>query len=454
MAAPAVVEAEAGARGERAPVSAWYALAVLVAVSLFAFVDRQIINLVAPALQRDIGLSDVQLGIMHGLGLALCASVAAYPIGWASDRFGRRLVLGCCVLFWSMATAACAFQTSFTGIFITTAGVAIGEAALAPVIFSMMPDLFPERQRNTANFIFFGVALLGVSLGLGLGGAMLGLLEASHAALPSFLAGMQSWRVALILAALPGPLFVLLLASIRMRSERDRIARLAPQSEAATDRVIPFLKQHGKLFVCIYLGIFAYNMPLGATFAWLPIAMPRMFPGFVISSLGVPLGITVGIGSIVGLVLAPLGLKLFGGDAHLKPLRIARFYLVCAGIPALLMLFAQAPWHLYACVGAQLTFLLAAGALMPGILQQLAPPMLRSRLISVLGICTAIAGGLGPMMVGMLSGLFDTPRGLVIATVIVAFPAWLIAATLISAAMKPFVATAAAIRSTSNDATP
>ncbi len=87
--------------------------------------------------------------------MALFASAAGYPIGWLADRFGRRLILGICIVVWSISTAACAFQYSYFGLFATTAGIAIGEAALGPIIFSMLPDLFPERQRNTANFIFF-----------------------------------------------------------------------------------------------------------------------------------------------------------------------------------------------------------------------------------------------------------------------------------------------------------
>src|SRR3546814_18504123 len=88
----------------KAPLSAWYGLFVLVMTTLFAFVDRQILNLVGPSLQTSLGFTDFQIGMLQGLGLAIFASVAAYPMGWLADRFGRRLILAVGIICWSLAT--------------------------------------------------------------------------------------------------------------------------------------------------------------------------------------------------------------------------------------------------------------------------------------------------------------------------------------------------------------
>lgn len=441
------VSATSAPKRQSAPASAWYALGVLIATTLFAFVDRQIINLIAPSLQKDLGISDLQLGIMHGLGLALFASAAAYPIGWLADRYGRRLVLGSCIMVWSLSTAACAFQTSFAGIFAATAGIAIGEAALTPVIFSMLPDLFPERQRNTANFIFFGVALLGVAAGLGLGGATLELLENSHQSLPAIFSGLESWRIALILVAMPGPLFVLLLMTIRMKGSVDRSSGKDVSGDAAgAGKMLPFLRAHRRTIACIYGAIFVYGMPLGGALSWLPVAMPRAFADVEASSVGMQMGIAIGIGSIVGLIVPAVGMKLLGGDPDLKPLRLARVFLAAASLPMFFLLVAWEPWQVYAAAGVQLACLLATGALMPGVLQNLAPPNLRSRMLSLLGICGAISGGLAPMLVGAMSGLFDAHRGLFTAIVIVGAPGWILAAVLMSMARRPYARMIATLR--------
>ncbi|SEH13924.1 Predicted arabinose efflux permease, MFS family [Sphingopyxis sp. YR583] len=428
----------------KAPVAAWYALAVLIGTTLFAFVDRQILNLVAPMLQKELGLSDVQLGMLHGLTFVLFASVASYPIGWLSDRYGRRIILAGCIMLWSASTALCAFQTSFTGLFIANAGIAIGEAALTPIVFSMIPDLFPERQRNTANFTFFAATLLGAAAGFGLGGVLLDWLASHHQTLPAALADMSGWRVALLLAAAPGPAFVLLLATIRIRPALTSAAA-DTHMEPELTRFLPFMKQHWRTFACIYGLIAAYGFALNSAFTWLPIAIPRVF-GTASSTVGMELGGTVALATIAALLLPPVGARLLRGDDATKSLRLARIFLTAAIVPTPLLLVATTPWHVYASAGLQCMFGVATAALMPGILQQIAPAQLRSRLLSLLGIFSAISTGLAPVLVGALSSLLSETRGIFIAIVIVALPGWLLAALIVSAAKRPFVATMASIK--------
>src|SRR3546814_10917773 len=117
--------------------------------TLFAFVVRQMLSLVAPALQTSLGFSDLQLGMLQGLGMAVFASVASYPMGWLADRYGRRLILALGVACWSLATGLFAFQQSFGGLFAATIGIAIGEAGLEPIVFALIPDLFFEDRKST-----------------------------------------------------------------------------------------------------------------------------------------------------------------------------------------------------------------------------------------------------------------------------------------------------------------
>ncbi len=93
-----------GAHGpaSRASALAWYGLFVLLLTTLFAFVVRQMLALIAPSLQASLGVSDLQIGLLQGLGMAIFASVASYPMGWLADRFGRRLILAIGVACWSL----------------------------------------------------------------------------------------------------------------------------------------------------------------------------------------------------------------------------------------------------------------------------------------------------------------------------------------------------------------
>lgn len=433
----------AATREPGAPASAWYALGVLIATTLFAFVDRQILNLIAPTLQEELHLSDFELGALQGLGLALFASAAGYPIGWLADRYGRRRVLAACVVLWSASTAFCAFQSTFAGMFAGTAGIAIGKSALGAIVFAMMPDLFPERQRNTANYIFFTVVLFSAAAGFALGGAMLGWLERHPLSLP-LLSGMESWRVALILVAVPGPLIALLLGTISMRGATARAVKAAGSSPELGE-FLPFVRSNWRTIACLYGMIAAYSLPLSSGFNWFSIAMPRIF-GTEVSSVGPQLGAATAVGIAIGLLLPPLGARFMPGEPRLRPLNLARIFFLAATAPTLFVLVATTPGQIYAATAAQYALGIATGALMPGVIQQIAPARLRARMLALLGIVGAVASGSAPMLVGALSGLFPDARGILAAITIVSLPGWVIAAVLISLARKPLLITMDAVK--------
>lgn len=425
----------------RAPAAAWLALAVLVATTLFAFVDRQIITLVAPPLQLSLGLTDLELGAIQGLGLAIFAGFASYPVGWLADRYGRRLILCIGIIVWALSTAACAFQTSFTGLFIATIGIAVGEAGLAPIIWSIIPDLFPGRQRRLANFIYFAASLIGAAIGMVLGGVALGWLSDNPGAMPAFLHGYEPWRAALLVVALPGPLFVLLVALIKIGKPGEAAAAEAKPEEAPPiPAFIPYARDNKATLFCIFGAIAAYSIGLSSTLVWIPVALPRLF-GVTPASIGVQLGGALAVGAILGLIVAALLAKFWRGDQRLTPFRVAQLLLAVAVVPTVLLAFVTAPWQAIIVVGIQLAVGTGAASLMPGILQDIGPPQLRARIIAFLSIVGALAQGLSPMLVGAISPIFEGPRGLLIAIALVGAPGWLAAVALLRRGEQPYLAT-------------
>src|SRR5690606_19083833 len=117
----------------------------------------------------------------------------------------RRWLLAGCILAWSAATAACGFARDSTELLFAAVGVAIGEAVLTPLIYSMIPDLFPGERRTLANLVYFGASLVGAGLGLALSGALVGLLPEGP---------IRPWRLAFLVAAAPAPLLALGVAMI------------------------------------------------------------------------------------------------------------------------------------------------------------------------------------------------------------------------------------------------
>src|SRR3546814_12115563 len=79
----------------------------------FSVLDRFIIGLMVDPIKRDLGLTDLQFGILHGSAFAITFSVVGLLAGALADRYNRRWVIYAGVTIWSIATAACGFAYSF-----------------------------------------------------------------------------------------------------------------------------------------------------------------------------------------------------------------------------------------------------------------------------------------------------------------------------------------------------
>jgi MFS family permease len=426
---------------------AWYGLAVLLITTLFALVVRQMLSLIAPSLQTTLGFTDLQIGMLQGLGMAIFACVASYPMGWLADRFGRRLILAIGVGIWSLATVFCAFQDSFGGLFAGTIGIAIGEAGLAPIVYAMIPDLFPERKRNTANLIFYAGFMLGAGIGMALGGALLQWLGSAQASLPAWLAGVDSWRIAMGAIAIPGPLLFLLIVTMPMVRKRDSSPHASDRegtSEAMLD-VLPYAKAHWRTLVCVFGSIFAMAVAMASGLTWFPLALPRAF-GVDSATVGVGLGTAVTVATLIGVFLPGIGLKLGQYAGGIPPIRVASFFVWMTPVAAAFLPFTTSPLQAYVVAAFQAAMGIAGSALMPGIIQDLAPAHLRSRVLALLGIVNALALAASPLAIGLISGVIAGPRGMLYSITIVSVPSLLAAAILISFAERPYAATVRALR--------
>ena len=176
-----------------------YALAVLFAINLINFFDRQIIGGVGEGIRREWGLSDTALGLL-GTVFTLLYAVVGLPLGRLSDRTARKWILSGGVFVWSLLTALSGVVRTFPQLIVARLGVGIGEATCSPASTSLIGDLFPTRLRARAVAIW----MLGLPLGLGLANGAGGWI------LQHF-----GWRNAFYVAAIPGVLCAV--AALRIR---------------------------------------------------------------------------------------------------------------------------------------------------------------------------------------------------------------------------------------------
>jgi MFS family permease len=175
-------------RLERSRSGSLYALAVLFAINLLNFFDRQLLGVLGEPIRKEWGLSDTALGGAN-TAFVLLYAFAGVPLGRLADRLTRTRILAAGVFVWSALTAATGFARSYAELFLCRLGVGVGEASCAPAASSLIGDLFPAQRRARAMSIF----MLGLPLGLALSFALGGLLARS-----------LGWRAVFYLAALPG----------------------------------------------------------------------------------------------------------------------------------------------------------------------------------------------------------------------------------------------------------
>jgi MFS family permease len=430
-----------GARAA-APVSsaaAWFTLWALVATMLFAFMDRQMLSLLAAPMAKTLGLKDAQLGLVNGLSFSIFTLVAAYPIAWLADRIDRRIVLGACVLIWVAGTAACGLAQNFEQLFAAAIAVAAGEAGLGPIALAVVPDLFSGKRRVTANLVYYLASILGVSLGLALGGGAVAALDAGHSSLPAAMQSLESWRLAFLLVSAPVPLFLVLIVFMRLRRPPTLDAAGAP---AAVTPMAPYLREHGRTVALVLSAIGLLGFAFAGIIIWMPAVMQRVF-AVGADKVGVYMGISTAIGTVAGVSIGFVLMRWLQPRLGVRaPVRIT-WVAMLIGLPfTLVMPFVTAAWQVFALVGLMMTAATIMGSMSPNILQDLAPTSLRARVMAIYTMIYVPFGGLSVLAGGALSDMIGGPRSLLWAMCILCAPTWLLAVILFRLAERPFERTA------------
>ncbi|MAE95805.1 MAG: MFS transporter [Deltaproteobacteria bacterium] len=172
-----------------------YALALLVVVYVFNFIDRSILSILQDSIKADLGLADWQLGLLQGVAFAVLYSTLGIPIARWADRGVRRSIIALAIFVWSGMTALTGMARGFVDLALARVGVGIGEAGCSPPAHSLISDYFPLERRATALAIYS----LGIPIGSAIGTFSGGWINE-----------LFDWRTAFLVVGLPGILVAIL----------------------------------------------------------------------------------------------------------------------------------------------------------------------------------------------------------------------------------------------------
>lgn len=367
------------------------ALILLTCIGIVGFIDRIIMNVLAEPLKREFALSDTQLGIVNGLAFAVLNVVLALFVARIAERKRRLTLISIGALFWSIATAACGMAQSYAQLLLARIGVGVGEAVGLPSTYSVVSDYFPREKRATMMSVLNLSAPVGAFLGAS-GGALI--------------AQIYGWRVALMVAAVPGVILAILLALFVAEPKRGGLdgatsgsAADVPPLNAVLGRYLRWPTMRNMLLGSSLASMVGFGLN-----AFLAAYLIRRF-GFTLVEAGLVAGLVASLPSTISI----LGAGWLADRMARRGNR--RGY---ASIPAITLLIS-APLYAFAITRDDPVLLVALVGLCglfqytylgptQGTFQNMLGPRMRATGTAFTGmIYTLIGGGFGPLILGALS---------------------------------------------------
>lgn len=153
----------------QAPLSRNTVLALLTALSALTFMDRQILAVLLQPIKQEFGFSDLQIGLITGLGFALTFGILGIPLGRLADKYNRRNLIAWCRGIGGGIAALGALSTGAGGLTASRAGAALGDAGGGAASMSILADLYAPSERSRAMSVFGVGSAIGALLALLLG---------------------------------------------------------------------------------------------------------------------------------------------------------------------------------------------------------------------------------------------------------------------------------------------
>lgn len=131
----------------------WGICALLFFAATINYIDRQVIGILKPTLQTEIGWTEIEYSWI------VFAFQAAYAIGLLlvgglMDRIGTRKGFSLAIVFWSIAAMGHALARSVMGFSVARFFLGLGEAGNFPASIKTVAEWFPKKERALATGLF------------------------------------------------------------------------------------------------------------------------------------------------------------------------------------------------------------------------------------------------------------------------------------------------------------
>src|SRR5205085_3687366 len=188
----------------------WIVCALLFFATTINYIDRQILALIKEFLDRELGWSNEQFGLVNSAFQGAYA-IGLFAFGWFIDRYGTKIGYALSITLWSLSALAHALVGSIGGFFTARVALGVSEGGNFPSAIKAVALWFPKRERAFATAIFNAGANVGAII--------------APAAIP-FVALTFGWRAAFVFAGIAG--FIWIAFWIPLYDVPERRKRVSP----------------------------------------------------------------------------------------------------------------------------------------------------------------------------------------------------------------------------------
>lgn len=210
----------------------WVICGLLFAATAISYIDRQMIGILKPTLQHELGWTEAAYADL------VFWFQAAYALGYLGfgrliDRIGARFGYAFTIVLWTLAHVAHGFVSSLTQFALARFTLGLGESGGFPASLKAVAEWFPQKERAFAVGLFNAGANVGAIL--------------TPLIVPAITLAW-GWRMAFIVTGLLGVTWLVAWLVIYRNPDRHKgvapaeLAFIRSGSEAETGKNIPWLR--------------------------------------------------------------------------------------------------------------------------------------------------------------------------------------------------------------------
>lgn len=109
------------------------------------FIARLGVNSILPLIQKDLSLTDVEVGSLASIVL-LSMALFVLPISFYGERTSRKYAITLSALVWGVGSLLSGLASSFSLLFVSRFAVGLGNSAYAPLSNSLLTSMYEKAQ--------------------------------------------------------------------------------------------------------------------------------------------------------------------------------------------------------------------------------------------------------------------------------------------------------------------